>query len=133
MTVEELILKHEGLRLKPYKCPSGRTTIGIGRNLDDRGITEAEAHYLLKNDIEGFGKDLDFWYSNWRTLTPNRQAVLLDMCFNMGVHGLMGFKKTLDLISDERYEEAAKEMLNSKWAHQVGSRAVELSEMMKEG
>jgi lysozyme len=119
--------------LKAYKDSVGKLTIGVGRNLDDVGISEDEAMLLLDNDLLGVFTDLDRYCPWWRRMTEARQMVLADMCFNMGISRLMGFMKTLSAMQGGRYEVAAVEMLDSKWATQVGKRATTLSEMMKEG
>ncbi len=123
---------HEGLRLKPYRCTAGKLTIGIGRNLDDRGITEAEAQLMLRNDIAHVTdqlKDRLPWFDDGR-LSWTRQKVLIDMAFNLGIDGLLGFRKTLAYVEAGRYAEASAEMLSSRWATQVGERARRLSRMM---
>ena len=124
---------HEGLRLAPYKCTSGKLTIGIGRNLDDRGITEAEAAYLLGNDIDDFQDRLTREIPWMVELDAVRQRVLLDMAFNLGVPGLLKFKRTLAAIKGKEYDRAAAMMLDSRWATQVGQRAKRLSHMMATG
>lgn len=128
----QLIKKHEGLKLKPYKCTSGKLTIGYGRNLDDNGITGSEAEALLYNDVQNcYAECVKFLF--WNTLNEARQAVLLDMCFNLGISRLKGFKKMLAALKGGDYEKVAKEMLDSKWAFQVKKRATELAEIMKTG
>ena len=124
---------HEGMRQFPYKCTSGKTTIGIGRNLDDRGITEAEAAYLLGNDINDFQARLTREIPWMVELDPVRQRVLLDMAFNLGVPGLLKFKRTLAAIRGKEYDRAAAMMLDSRWATQVGQRSKRLSHMMATG
>lgn len=124
---------HEGMRQFPYKCTSGKTTIGIGRNLDDRGITEAEAAYLLGNDIDDFQARLTREIPWMVELDPVRQRVLLDMAFNLGVPGLLKFKRTLAAIRGKEYDRAAAMMLDSRWATQVGQRSKRLSHMMATG
>ncbi len=128
-----LLITHEGLRLKPYRDTRGKLTIGVGRNLDDVGITEEEALYLLKNDIK---RVLDFLKERlpyWNGLTETRKMALVDMCFNLGPGGFLSFKRMLRALEREDYEQAAREMLDSRWARQVGRRAEELAEMMREG
>ncbi len=121
---------HEGVRSKPYRDTVGKLTIGVGRNLDDRGLSPEEIDFLLSNDID------DHWVElltalPWVTrLSPTRQIVLLDMAFNLGVPGLLKFAHTLDSIKSGDYALAAKQMLQSKWARQVGPRARRLSQMM---
>lgn len=130
--VAELIKKHEGLRLKPYTCPAGKLTIGYGRNLDDTGISPYEAETLLHNDIQNcYAQCVKFPF--WNTLNESRQAVLVDMCFNMGINRLKGFQKMLAALGRGDYPSAAKEMLSSAWARQVKSRATELAEIMQTG
>lgn len=126
-----LLRKHEGLRLKPYRCTAGKLTIGYGRNLDDRGITEEEAERLLHNDILLCSLQLDRDLPWWKHHPENVQMVLMDMCFNLGITGLLEFKRTLGYIRDQKYSVAAVEMLKSKWAQQVGPRAKELSVLIQ--
>ena len=132
-TLKDMLIRHEGERLKVYMCPAGKPTIGVGRNLEDRGISHVESDFLLDNDIEAFTANLTkrlFWFKD---LDSVRQAVLVDMAFNMGVAGLMAFKKTLKAIENGKWTEASRQMLDSRWATQVGSRATELAEMMRTG
>lgn len=130
MTVTDLIIKHEGLRLKPYRCSKGKLTIGVGRNIEDNGITENEALHLLDNDISRVTKELKryHWYE-W--LPEQKKAVLIDMCFNLGLSRFKGFKKMIKAIEDRDYYRAAEEMLDSRWAGQVGDRATELADLMR--
>ncbi len=124
---------HEGERLKPYRCTAGKLTIGVGRNLEDRGITAQESAYLLGNDIDHHWRQL-VQALPWVTqLDAVRQQVLLDMAFNLGIAGLLGFKNTLATIRAGKYEQAAAMMLQSRWAGQVGRRAERLSRMIATG
>jgi len=127
------LIQNEGLKLKVYPDSKGIPTIGIGRNVRDRGITKEEALYLLNNDIDSCERDLDNSLSWWRGLSQNRRLVLLDMCFNLGISRLLEFKNTLNLIRNGKYKLAAIAMLDSLWAKQVGQRAKTLSDMMKDG
>jgi lysozyme len=129
----EQLKTHEGLRLKPYLCTSGKLTIGIGRNLESVGIRESEAELMLNNDIEETYVRLRNAWPKIILLDDVRQNVLINMAFNIGVSGLMKFHKMLNALSLTDYEQAAKEMLNSKWAKQVGYRALELSNQMRTG
>lgn len=124
---------HEGERLKPYRCTAGKLTIGVGRNLEDRGITAEESAYLLGNDIDRFTTELLRALPWVAQLDEVRQRVLLDMAFNLGLAGLLGFKNTLATIKAGDYQKAAAMMLDSKWAGQVGQRAERLSRMMFTG
>lgn len=131
--IKEMLIKHERLMLKPYKDSVGKLTIGVGRNLDDVGIFEDEADLMLKNDIDRCIHDLNYHLTWWNDLDEVRQMVLVDMCFNLGIYGLLGFKNTLESIKTGDYEKASEQMLQSKWATQVHGRAIELSKMMKGG
>jgi lysozyme len=129
----EMLVDHEGLRLKPYRCTAGKLTIGVGRNLDDRGLSPDEALYLLRNDIEISRTELSGAFPWFAKLDPVRQAVLIDMHVNLGLGTLSKFVITLGLIKTGRYDEAASEMLDSAWSRQVGRRARRLAEMMRTG
>ena len=131
--LKSMLKLHEGVVLTPYKDTVGKTTIGIGRNLDDVGISLDEATYLLNNDIQRVEDDLDRELPLWRSVSETRQLVLADMCFNLGINGLLGFKNTLAAIWDGRFDDAAEGMRQSKWAGQVGKRADKLISMMKDG
>lgn len=133
MTLKDLIKKHEGKRLKPYKCTAGKLTIGYGRNLDDKGITEEEAEFMLDNDIKAVISACKETFSWFAFLDNVRQAVVADMVFNLGLAGFLGFKNTIAHIRNKEWDKAADNMLASKWASQVGNRAVELAEMMRMG
>lgn len=131
--LQKQLVLHEGCRLKPYRCTSGKLTIGIGRNLDDVGISRDEAMVLLWNDISkaiaGVRTELP-WFEQ---LDSIRQRVLVDMAVNLGIDGLLAFKQTLSAIASGDYDRAATEMLNSRWAGQVGERARRLARMMRTG
>lgn len=134
MNIDKLVTQltiDEGLRLRPYLDTVGKRTIGIGRNLDDVGISQDEAAYMLKNDIARVESQLDKALSWWRTMSDDRQQVLANMCFNMGITTLLTFKNTLAAMQSGRYSDAANGMLSSVWARQVGARAVRLSDVMR--
>ena len=149
----KMIALHEGLRLQVYQDHLGIDTIGIGRNLEDRGITdgelsfinktmeevyeigltEEEAYYLCMNDIAIVEKELLANKPIVNQLDAVRQMVLVDMSFNMGVPRLMKFKNMWAAIEREDYLVACEEMIDSRWANQVGNRAMKLSLAMKNG
>ena len=118
----------EGVVLKAYECSQGYTSIGVGRNLDSRGITEDEAMHLLNNDIESVFKDLDKHLAIWRSYPLEAQYVFIDLCFNLGIHTLLSFRKTLAFCELGEWERAASELLDSRYARQVGRRAIFNSE-----
>lgn len=150
--VRELI-RDEGLRLKVYRCTADKLTIGVGRNLDDvgisaaetadlgitvrsivaRGLTREQAMVLLANDIDRCESDLDRKLPWWRRLDGVRQRVLINMCFNLGVTRLLGFRNTLRFMAAGAYPDAANGMKASRWAEQVGARATRLIATMRTG
>ena len=129
----ELLIKHEAIRLKPYRCPAGKLTIGIGRNLEDKGISRAEAIFLCENDILDAIEDLNdiFGPLSSNELTEARQLVLVDMRFNLGPGGFRTFKKMIAAVKVGDWEEAAAQMKDSAYFKQVGSRGLRLYNMMK--
>lgn len=129
----DLIIYHEGLELKPYRCTAGHLTIGIGRNLDDRGITEDEARFLCQNDVDIVEQELARKFPFIVGLDDVRIRVLLDMAFNLGVPRLSAFSNMWAALEEGDYKQAAVEMLDSRWARQVGRRATNLSQMMETG
>jgi lysozyme len=129
----EQLIQHEGLRLKPYRCSAGKLTIGIGRNIEDVGITEEEALVLLGNDISRVIAEIDKKIPAFSSLDEIRKRVLVDMCFNLGISRLMKFRRMLAALEAGDYAQAAVEMMDSRWARQVGSRAERLKYMMKTG
>ena len=151
--LQELV-KHEGLRLQVYQDTLGIDTIGIGRNLKDRGIskaeldeldiptidhvyeygiTEADAMLLAENDVQIVEEELLRAHPCVEDLDAVRQLVLVDMAFNMGVPRLCKFKKMWNAVHEQKFDIAAKEMLDSRWANQVKSRSVKLANAMHNG
>lgn len=131
-----------GLAHIAYRCTSGALTIGYGHNLDANpipGITaqsrlsEAEACRILDVDVflveRGLAERLPFAAG----LDPARYAVLVNMAFNMGLGGLLTFSNTLTEVRERRYAHAARRMMQSRWAQQVGYRARDLSRQMESG
>lgn len=125
----------EGLRLKPYKCTAGKLTIGYGRNLEDVGISQAEADMMFERDFamaeSEVKKLLRVNGIDWECLIEQRFYVLTDMMFNLGYDRLSKFKKFLYALKKGLYEDAANEMLDSLWAKQVGNRATQLAALMR--
>ncbi len=129
----EQVKRHEGLRLKPYICPAGKLTIGYGRNLDDNGITEKEAEELLINDLLRAEDEL-FKSHPWVESLPTKvQDALINMVFNLGISRFNRFRKMLAALKNNDFDTAAKEALNSKWATQVGKRAHEIANQIRQG
>ena len=132
----EQIKRHEGLVLHAYKDSLGFLTIGYGRLIDKAkhgGISEAEAEYLLQNDVSIVLAALHRNIPFFDRLCVQRQAVLVNMAFQMGISGVQKFKKTLSLVEVGDYDGAADGMLKSLWAKQTPSRAAEMAEQMRSG
>lgn len=131
--LQALLIRHEGLRLKPYRDTVGKLTIGVGRNLDDVGISRDEALDLLASDLARVQTGLDAAYPWWRKLDVVRQHALIDLAFNVGLGGLKTFVLMLAGLRGGAYDEAARELTRSHWADQVGDRSVELARMLRTG
>ncbi|WP_018694354.1 glycoside hydrolase family protein [Algicola sagamiensis] len=131
MLIEQL-KRHEAFRPDVYLCTAGKPTIGYGRNLEANPITPEEAEVWLRKDLEVIQLELKRHF-NYTRLNDARAAVLINMAYNLGVPRLKGFKKMFAALEDGFFEKAAKEMLDSRWATQVGNRALELSEQMRTG
>lgn len=123
----------EDRRSRIYVDTVGKITGGVGRNLTDRGFSEDEIDLMLRNDVAGVVRDLDRALPWWRQMSDARQNVLANMCFNLGIVRLLGFTNTLALMKAGRWDAAATEMLDSKWAKQVGQRAIRLAATMRKG
>lgn len=132
-SLEDQLIDHEGLELKPYQCTADKLTIGVGRNIEDRGITEDEARYLLKNDIKIVEDELLEKKPVVAGLDAVRQRVLVDMGFNLGIPTLLKFQNMWAAIEEEDFERAADEAMDSRWAKQVGRRAERLCQAMATG
>lgn len=138
-TIQRLVY-NEGIRLEPYYCTAKKLTIGVGRCLDTNPLTQEEinfighdcrtkpitkeqAFYLLRHDIDKVKKQLDKKLPWWKNLNEDRQYVLIDMCFQIGLAGLLKFKNMLANLSTGFYEKAADEIMNSAYAKQTPGRA----------
>lgn len=130
--LERELIRDEGLRLKPYTDSVGKLTIGVGRNLDDNGISKDEAIAMLKNDIANSQRELEQlrWF---RRLDSRRKDAILNMHFNLGLPRLLSFKNMIAALDDGDYKRAADEAMNSRWAEQVGERAVRISLIIRYG
>lgn len=133
MTILEQLRRDEGVRLKPYRDSVGKLTIGCGRNLDDNGISADEADLLLANDVSHASGILAQVLPWSQGLDEARLGALTNMCFQLGMGGLLQFKNFLASMQAGKYEDAAREMLLSKWADQVPSRANRLSIQISTG
>lgn len=123
----------EGYRQFPYRCTAGKLTIAYGLNLDDRGIKPDEAEYLLKKVVIECYNELKGRFSWFTDLPDSKQEVLINMCFNVGISRLLGFKKMIVALEQKDYQEAARQMIDSTWYKQVGARARRLVRVMSNG
>jgi len=130
--LKEWIKKCEKCVLLPYTDTQEKLTIGWGRNLDDNGISQEEADFLFDNDFSRCERELATcsWY---RDQPEGVQAALMNMCFNLGLPRLKGFKRMIAALKAKDYTKAALEALDSKWATQVGQRAKDVAVMLREG
>lgn len=138
---------HEGYRANKYICTGGKTTQGIGHNLDNNPLNEtekiiikdlnhwtrAEARFVLSNDIEKCKLLLNNMVRGFNKLDDERQYALVDMCFQLGINGLLKFKKMLKAIEVGDFEEASKQCLDSSYAKQTPSRANRIARLIKTG
>ena len=122
MNLINTLKRHEGFRSKPYHCSADKLTIGYGRNLEDRGITEEEAAYLLNNDIELARQDCKKVFSEFNHFSQARRDALVNMMFNLGLSRFKGFKKMIAAINEGDWSEAKRQALDSRWRQQVKSR-----------
>lgn len=129
----EQLKRHEGIELKPYQDTVGKWTIGVGRNLDDIGISEQEAEMLLLNDIKEAERQLITTMPWTQELDEVRFSALLNFVFNVGIGTASKFVNAMGLLKEKNYDMAADEMLNSRWARQVGNRAIEVTDQIRTG
>lgn len=129
---ERYIKKHEGEVLKPYTDSQGILTIGIGHNLE-QGISAEASKFIFNEDIDKAERLLKEKCPIFSQLDANRQIVLLDLCFNLGINGLLCFKKMLAALEKRDYKLAAKELMDSRYARQVPNRAKENRDVLITG
>lgn len=131
-TLIESVKLHEGLRLKAYQDTEGVWTIGYGRNLQELEISKEQAEAWLIQDLLQAAVQVRR-FKEYNDLSENRKNVLIEMCYNLGPNRLSGFKKMFEALGEGDYDKAAAEMLDSKWAKQVGNRAIRLANRMRAG
>lgn len=122
----------DGPELFPYKDTVGKLTIGYGRNLDDRGITRAEAELMLQTDVAVVQREAES-LPYWERLDPVRKIVVLDMIYNLGFSRFRGFRRFHTAMMKRDYQLAAHEMKDSRWYRQVLRRAKVLHKAMQTG
>ena len=132
----KMLKRHEGTETHAYECSEGKITVGVGRNIDQQGgmgLSDDEIDYLLQNDIERVIKELATEYEWFNSLDDVRKDAIVDISFNLGQTRLRLFKRALAAMEAGDYTEASTEFLDSRWAKQVGGRALELTDMISSG
>lgn len=132
--IEQLRI-HEGVREKVYLCSAGYETIGVGRNISESGLglSSDEIDYLLSNDIKRCQQEMEFNFDWFKELDDVRRDAMINLCFNIGVTSLKKFSKAIAAMNVHDYETAAMEFLDSRWASQVGTRALDVTDMIRTG
>lgn len=133
MSLIERLKDHEGYETFPYADTLGKITIGVGHNLTDNGLPDHIIDLLLDWDIDQARRELDRIHPQWREYTPNRKDALVELVFNMGAPSLLTFKKMWAAIEAEDWAEAAVQLLDSKYARQVGMRAHVIADQLEDG
>lgn len=131
--LEDLTCGFEGFRARPYKDTKGILTWGYGTNLTTRALTEEEALMLLRDDMQAIEAELTKNIPGFTDLAPARKIALLDMCYNMGIHGLLGFGKMISSIKSGNFSQAAADMMDSTWGKENYRRAYQDSTLMEKG
>jgi lysozyme len=131
--VTNMLIQDEGEKLFPYKDQKNLITIGIGRCLDRIGITHDESLYLFNNDLRRVLKDLTTYFPWYESLTPVRQAAMINLCFNLGIANLSKFKKFLAAMEQGLYLTAKTELLDSLYAKQLPNRSKRVAQMIMTG
>ena len=133
MDIIEQLRRDEGVKKFPYTDTVGKLTIGVGRNLTDKGLSDSEVSILLRNDVDEVTNELQTRLPYFNALDPVRQAVLINMAFNLGFNGLSEFVNFLSAVAQGNWDDASVHMLDSKWAKQIGNRATRLAEQIRSG
>lgn len=128
----EMVKQHEGFRQTVYKDSVGKMTVGFGLNVEDKGVSEWEAEFLLRNHLLELEAQLKE-YEWFRIQDRVRKDALIDLAYNLGVTGLLQFKRMIRALKAKDYTQAKAEALDSKWARQVGVRADKISGMIESG
>lgn len=128
-----LLIRHEGKRSMPYRCTMGRLTVGVGHNLEARPLSDQVVMMILNEDIEQTIQECVDAFVWFNAVDMVRQDVVIDMAFQLGIKGLQEFKRFCSAMSAQNYEQAAVEMMASRWAKQTPNRALELQTMMRSG
>ena len=130
---ERIIAMHEGKRSRPYLCTADKITVGIGRNLEDKGLNDEEITFLFQRDLRDALHDAASLFPGFDRLSSARKVALVDMAFNLGRKRLEGFRKMRSAVDLGDFATAAREAMDSKWYRQVGQRGERIVEMIRSG
>ena len=135
MLAQRLLVRHEGRKAKMYKCPAGKWTVGIGHNIEDRGISEAAIDFIFQEDLRLACRDAAIWLGDpvWLAMDDVRKAVVADFSFNVGLSTMNKFVRLRAALIGKDYAAAAASMRQSKWYGQVGDRGPRLVTAMVSG
>tara|TARA_Y100000401_G_C8318821_1_gene224053 strand:- start:457 stop:891 length:435 start_codon:yes stop_codon:yes gene_type:complete len=125
------LMRDEGFRERVYRCSAGKQTIGYGWNIDDQPISRLSAQMILADQIDNSTEELNRALPWWLHLPINAKLGLANMVFNLGLPRLLKFKKMLTALEAHDFDKAALEALDSRWAEQVGSRALRIADLFK--
>lgn len=131
LKVHEGAVRNDSGRHLVYRCPAGKLTIGYGRNLEDLGLSEDEAKYLLENDILRCCQELAQEYPWFKELEGARRDAIINIFYNLGATKFRTFKNAIAAMERGEYRKASKEFLDSRWATQVRGRALTLADMVR--
>ncbi len=131
--IRALLKHHEGFSPTAYQDTVGKTTVGYGRNIMDNGLSASECLLLLDDDIVFHYQQLSNLLHNWDELNEARQTALISMSYNLGFIGFKKFENMIHFLNEKDFEMAATAMLESKWAEQVGKRAMDLARIIESG
>jgi len=130
--LKKMLIEHEGIKYAPYLCTAGKTTIGIGHNLDDKGISKAVVELLYTEDVAEVESDLKAIFDDFDTLPEQIKLVLADMRFQLGYKGFRSFKRFIIAVKDRNWPVMVAQMKTSQWHNQTTKRANDLISLVLE-
>jgi len=130
--LKKMLIEHEGIKYAPYKCTAGKTTIGIGHNLDDKGISKAVVDLMYEEDVEEVLSDLNTLFDNFDALPEQIQLVLADMRFQLGASGFRAFKLMIRDVKNKNWPGMIFQMKKTRWYQQTPGRVNDLISIIME-
>ena len=132
MTIYDQLRRDESVRDTMYRDELGNATVGVGHNLSTP-LSARAIQMILEDDVSAKKIEMDASLPWAASLDDARYGALLNLSFNMGVGGLLGFPRMLRAIQAQDWDVAARELLDSRYARQVGDRATRLAEQLRTG